>query len=660
MAQKIVAFVARSFDPADEAKIFPITKFLASFNAVGFFPQSAERSEVESVSEKVRSLIDKSDVFVGIFTKRHPVYHLDARLRTALSLFRARLNPGFWTAPPWVLQESGYALKARKPLILFRETDVEIPGLQGDLEYIPFDPRDPTKALQRASEMINSLIAKTSGINIDTVVQSDSPESKSVEVVPPASPHDSTKPDDGVKRDGFGKRFVELLSVASSRDWEKTEQVFEDSLRWVKEHDPEAELLWKCLYARALFSRGRTDALDKLRELSTEHPGEYLPLSFLASCLLDLHENDEAARLYLQAASVVEPDQRASLEINAAGALKKAKKTREARELLLKVRASNYAQDSKTQFNILSNLYTLSKEAEDRFPSLAIAELALHQNPAESSFRFSLAYDYEATEHAQLAAYHYKIICEHDDKNAAALNNLGIALANCELPVLAVQRYKQSYELGETLAASNLGRRYLEAGLTDEAISLLNVAQSKENCVQEVAHTVAKVYERIDENNREQEKMLAGAGEFRDFILSFGEGLLSQTLANLEGRWKFPTVRIDLKCADSELKGVREKSSQIDASMTLSALLGSGERKYVKRIETFEFTGSMSGRTCKFKLARSRRDEPGYLTFADSSSDSTIEGYILFAQDGQSGRVAQLKNGEPEKYYNISKVPTTT
>src|SRR5258708_31391063 len=103
MAQRIVAFVARSFDPADEAKIFQITKFRASFNAVGFFPQSAERSEVESVSEKVRSLIDKSDVFVGIFTKRHPVYQFDDRVRAAFSVFRAKLKPRFWTAPPWVL-----------------------------------------------------------------------------------------------------------------------------------------------------------------------------------------------------------------------------------------------------------------------------------------------------------------------------------------------------------------------------------------------------------------------------------------------------------------------------------------------------------------------------------------------------------------------------
>jgi hypothetical protein len=40
MAQKIVAFVTKSFDPEDEAKISPITKFLESFSTSGFISQS--------------------------------------------------------------------------------------------------------------------------------------------------------------------------------------------------------------------------------------------------------------------------------------------------------------------------------------------------------------------------------------------------------------------------------------------------------------------------------------------------------------------------------------------------------------------------------------------------------------------------------------------
>src|SRR6266849_6342826 len=202
MAQKIVAFVARSFDQADEAKIDPIIDFLESFKTLGFIPQSAERSEVESVSEKVRSLIDKSDVLVGIFTKRHPVYRFNGRWTTAWNALSGKLTPAVWSAPPWVLQESGYALKANKALILFRETDVEIPGLQGDLEYIPFDPRNPAPAFQRASEMITGLIAKAGSIRVETVFQSDAAEAKGTEAAAPPKPSESEPSrDDGSSRE---------------------------------------------------------------------------------------------------------------------------------------------------------------------------------------------------------------------------------------------------------------------------------------------------------------------------------------------------------------------------------------------------------------------------------------------------------------------------
>jgi len=49
---KISAFVARSFNQADEPKIEPIVSCLRSFRKAGFFAETAEPAEVESVSKK--------------------------------------------------------------------------------------------------------------------------------------------------------------------------------------------------------------------------------------------------------------------------------------------------------------------------------------------------------------------------------------------------------------------------------------------------------------------------------------------------------------------------------------------------------------------------------------------------------------------------------
>jgi len=660
MAKRIIAFVAKSFAEADEAKIAPIIKFLESFNKLGFILQDAEASEVESVSAKVRSLIDASDVLIGIFTRRHPVYRFRGRWANAISIIKGSLKPSTWSAPPWVLQESGYALKGNKPLILFRETDVEIPGLQGDLEYIPYDPQNPTPALQRASEMVSGLIAKVGNIKVETLVESDSIEIKGDEATAPPKPPDSEPAQDetATGEDSFMMRVFVLLKAVESRVWETAQREYEEGLLWVKEHKAASELFWKCFYQKSLFDVGRADALADLRKLATENEHEYMPLNYIAQCYSSLGEYDESVRYYLAAASISKPEQRASLEIRATEVLQKAKKPTEAREILLRLLAAEYAKEPKIQFRLLERLYSLSKESKNKFAAFSIAELALHKSPEDNSFRFSLAYDYEEADQSHLSLYHYKILCEHDERYSSGFNNLGVASAKCGLVALAAKHYRRAYELGDTLGASNLGYKYIEAGFTDDAIALLKIAQTKENCAPEVSSALAKVYGKIKEDELEQDKVLALAEEHRNFLLSFAEGVLSPSPKTLDGLWKFPSVEIDLICNGQEVVGIKEIQTQVNTGYGLLAILGGGPPKPVTRTERFEFSGNLTGRTCEFKLKASKHDDPqtAWASLSGSSGTQTIEGYMLFAEDGRTGRVAELKGDKPEKYYEVSKL----
>lgn len=645
MSPKITAFVAKSFNQADEVKIAPITKFLESFSKLGFILQDAEGSEVESVSAKVRALIDKSDVLVGVFTKRYPVYRFSGRWGTAISALRGSLRPMTWSPPPWVLQESGYALSGKKSLILFRETDVEIPGLQGDLEYIDYDPQNPASAFQRASEMISSLIAKAGNIRVETIVESDSSEIKGDEAAAPPKLSDSepTRDETANGEDNFMLRIFDLLKAVEAREWESARQKYEDGLQWVIEHKPPSEIFWKCFYQKALFDVGITDALAELRRLAAENKDNYMPLNYIAQCFLSLGEYDESVRYYLEAASISKPEQRASLEIRATEALHKAKKPVEAKEILLRLLTAEHAKEPKVQFSILQHLYSLSKESENKFAAFSIAELALHKSPEDTSFRFTLAYDYDEADQSHLSLYHYKILCEHDERYSSGFNNLGVASAKCGLVVLAAKRYKRAYELGDTLGASNLGHKYIEAGFSDDAVTLLKNAQTKENCVPEVSSALASVYGKIKEDDLEQDKVLARAEEHRNFLLSFAEGVLSPSLKALDGRWRFPSVEIDLKCVGHELRGVKEIQTQVDTGYGFTAFLGGAPPKAGTRTERFEFSGTLTGCTCQFKLSSSKHDDPQTAwTILAGSGTSTIEGYILFAEDCRSGRAAEL------------------
>src|ERR1700739_987702 len=107
MAKEIIAFIARSFAKDDEQRLGPLLDFLKAFEPLGFKCHSAQPAEAESVSQKIQKLIRESDVFIGMFTRKYAVYPPSG----------AGAEPIKWTAPSWVLQESGYALGHAKTLL---------------------------------------------------------------------------------------------------------------------------------------------------------------------------------------------------------------------------------------------------------------------------------------------------------------------------------------------------------------------------------------------------------------------------------------------------------------------------------------------------------------------------------------------------------------
>jgi hypothetical protein len=59
-----------------------------------------------------------------------------------------------WKTSDWIIQEIGLAIGKELNLILLLEKGVESPGgLQGDIEYIPFDRMYPTQSFQKLFEM---------------------------------------------------------------------------------------------------------------------------------------------------------------------------------------------------------------------------------------------------------------------------------------------------------------------------------------------------------------------------------------------------------------------------------------------------------------------------------------------------------------------------
>jgi len=241
---KITAFIARSFLQADEQRLSPLLAFLKTFESLGFFCKSAEPAEVQSVSVKVQRIIDECNVMIGIFTRRHPVCKIDNSSQARFRLF-CKTNPEVWTAPAWVLQESGYALGKNKKLILLREPDVEVPGLQGDLEYIPFTPEHASEVFSKLNQMIHGIVAEAAGTKVELMVTTG--EVQPVAELP--APIGATKPAES-DAPALWLTYGEMLDAAKEKDFEKLLEAYKRGTEIIAKGEGEDldELMWDCYY----------------------------------------------------------------------------------------------------------------------------------------------------------------------------------------------------------------------------------------------------------------------------------------------------------------------------------------------------------------------------------------------------------------------------
>ncbi|MBZ5672277.1 MAG: tetratricopeptide repeat protein [Acidobacteriia bacterium] len=504
-----------------------------------------------------------------------------------------------------MLQESGYALKAKKDLILFREPGVEIPGLQGDLEYIPFESANPAGAFQKASEMISKLVARASGITVETVAAAVA-ESSETEMAP--SPPQAVVPSS--EPEMTTDYFDEVMTAISLRDWEGAEAAYQKLIAHVREKDPGSVVRFQAIYHRRRFSMGHPDALDALRSLSAENPHDPIPMVALGGSLFDFEQYTEAAECYKAGSALAEPSDAVRYQIRAADCLRLAKKPDESREILLKAWASTKGGTGELKYEILRALYNVLKETEEVYPAFAIAEMALHENPTRGEFRFSVGFDYDTSGYYELFLRHYNLICEWEPENASALHNLGLAYSRLKLPISSVSRYKDALALGETLSASNLGYLYLNAGMVDEAVKTLQEAQNKKGCDPQVTRCLATVYERQKKETEEELSKLGTAKEQQAFLVSFGRPFLSDDSPPLEGKWEFPFGIISLQFTSGKVLG--EAVVQEPAVVGLKGLCGLGTPQTADRkFERVSFSGDLHARTCKYRMSIQTVENPG-------------------------------------------------
>jgi Tfp pilus assembly protein PilF len=656
---KLTAFVASSFLPPDQPKVQSILDHLQTLKPLGFVWTSAEPAESESVSHKVQELIKAQNIFIGILTSRHAIYPANMTLKQRFDLARGMFKPQRFSAPPWVLQECGFALASGKHLVLYVEPGVEIGGLQGDLEYIDFPYPNVGDALLKTNEMINRLIAKHSGIVVDTVVIDQ----------PPASPLEQGKETNGgddlaagisgtpttQEPTPLGKLWMKMIDANYSQDATVGDNYFQEGLALIRQEGSSSEVsevIWKTFYYAKRLSDGKSDAFDSLRELSAENPSEPLTHRYLGAALQKYGEFEQALVQFEAGMNASSPEDKYHYAIYYATCLKKLNRLADAERLLLKTLEQENLQGSAT-LEILAQLYDVLKKQNRSIEAFAIAEHSLQMNPAQKDFRFSTALDYYRSDFDPLFLHHFSIIVDQDPEDADSLHNLALAYDQCGLPLLSVEAYKKAIRGGVWLSAQNLGQLYLTAGMADETADLVHQISARDGSTSaEIMSLLADI-----EKKKKKEASLRGeaqdrATERKQFLARFGAAYLNKTPINVDGDWKFPFGIASLKRDGIVLKGKRTEKRQLSGLHKVLLGLGAPGDGPTERTESTVVTGSIVNHAAQITITTS--SEPESILYGKSSNERKL--FIAFSLEGNSGYAAEINDGKIETMHSISKI----
>ena len=590
--EQIRAFVGHSFTQDDEQVVQKVLKFLTtvSHTLPNFTWEHAQGPEPRGIDDKVLDLFGGKNLFIGLCTRKERVVAAtEAPWWAPKGKVVAADRDLEWKTSDWIIQEIGLATGRNMDVILLVENGIRKPGgLQGSLEYVPFSREAPEACFDSLLGMIAALVprstpaagAETAAAAAPVVEGTPSPSKESDWAIP--------KPEWAFKQYDLAMFFAIHL-----KDLDKQAFLNDKFLASSAGETEEARLRWRASCQEAKVYFGDAGAFALLKEIAAKAPQDSEVVEALARGYLHLGEFGTAAEEFESAALLrsEEPAQQVRLLGQAALASRKAgiddpKYADRVHEVV-----SHAPEAERAALNVER---LLAEERGDDDLLVGALERLLALDPSDLDVRFALAYKYSNVGRDDLAVHHYLKIPEAS-RSASAWNNLGVSFERLGLPVRSVRAYRKAEAAGETLAASNLAIRLLDAGFVPEATQLLETAQAVSDHSKNVDSTMSRA-KSVDEDEADKEKStLSKAGALSAFYREFGSAA-TRVVPNLEGTWKGPKCPlVVLHAGDSFVASGQFSEPRGLLALALTEQMGGAGDQSSSLLEV-EYRGKVHGR----------------------------------------------------------------
>lgn len=608
----VKAFVGHSFRKEDQHLVGSILQCLKRVNQLhpNFTWEHAQEPEPEMVHDKVLSMFQDKNLFIGICTKYEKTiletelekrWYFGGKLAAEASSFE-------WKTSDWLLQEIGFSVGRGLKIIILLEEGVRPPGsLQGNLEYILFSRDSPEKAYDKLLGMLVPIITSAKLIEPTSGQEAQGPVAipEKTEMPSPTSPgNDWRAPKQDWSAEKYRLAYFQAIREGDDACAESIWSQFRCSDCGARENERLTFAAWvECVK----IMMGKGGSINKLETLIQSQTPTHTALSYLASSYSFFDEHNMAAKIYARAADIADnAGEKINYLADAITSLLKADRADDATKLEAAMSSINIDTIDNRILLIKRKIY-ICEEKKDNETLVALLEHLLEIAPDDKQMRFKLAYKYSELKKTNLSLFHYLRILPRS-RTGTEWNNIGVALDEVGAATKAVSAYREAEQQGETLAMSNLANKLLGAGFLSEAEMLLEKATKIPDYHRNIDANTARVKEIIDEDNEKQESTVRAARPNSEFYRKLGEALLSSQIKSIASRWKSPNceLQVSIKEDSFEAIGIYEESLLGMSLANLNRNLGSRDNAPLRKMEHYK--GTIKGRAIIGFVSRQRAD----------------------------------------------------
>ncbi len=641
--KNIDAFVGHSF--ADEDRDL-VRYFLDYFSETQklhptFSWVHAEAAEPKELQEKVLARIEGKNVFIGICTlKEFAMPHSPKKsLRTYWPFLNSSKPDGEWKTSDWIIQEIGLAVGRGMSLILLVEGGTRKPGgLQGDVEYIPFDRNNPEGSFVKILAMLSTLTPKPSigGSTSDTTKESG----------------DSSADKDEVSKDEFltpqpewdTRRFEHAAFLCSH--WDKqdelaaiTDAFLESDLSAKGSAKPE----WYAYLEHLKIMWSENGQLTELKIIATQQPKNLKIQTFLADAYSHVGDNLTAAEI-LEKNLPFAKDEITLVRSLTATAVQFAEAGYIEKATVLFEQAKTKITGEETEKILLEALLRFAKIIKQKTLEIGVMERMVALFPDNFDTRLLLAFEHSNSENADLALFHYLKI-PFEKRSDSAWNNIGVSFDHFSMPEKSVSAYERASAQDNTLAMSNLAYKYMEGGFFNEAKALLESAMQHDNYHKNVPEALAKVTCNPEQEEEKLEKTLSNAKSKADFYQRIGKAITIPNHVGFKGIWKGPNCDLNFTSVGTEVRAVGFYEVEPNA---FSSLLGTRSSSPIKY--QVQLAGTIVGNLVAGKIQRIRKGQSASSILTEPSEDEII---LLVGNDTDDFDVMEEPKLKNPRFYRL-------